>query len=78
MEELFLDPLFARKKLNIIDQQHVDVAVALPELREAVFLQWRDRLFLAVKEERAHRRTSNQQDNEQRTTSAAAIDSLRE
>ena len=36
VEELFLRALLSREKLNVVDQQHVDVPVALPEVRHSV------------------------------------------
>jgi hypothetical protein len=32
VEEFLLDPLLAGEKLHIVEQQHIDVAVALAEL----------------------------------------------
>src|SRR6185369_16890918 len=39
MEKFFLDALLAGEELDVVDQQHIDVAVPLTELRQAVFLQ---------------------------------------
>ena len=39
MEELLLDALLAGEELHVVDQKHVNVAVALAEFRQAVLLQ---------------------------------------
>ena len=39
VKELFLRRLFAGQKLNVVDQQHVDLTVAIAKLRRAVVLQ---------------------------------------
>ena len=44
VEELFLDTLFAGEKLDVVDQQHVDVPVALAEFREGILLERLDEL----------------------------------
>ncbi len=44
MEELFLRRLFAGEKLNVVDQQHVDLAIAIAKLRRAIVLQRDDEL----------------------------------
>jgi len=44
VKELFLDALFAREKLDIVNQQHVDMAVSLTELGQAILLQCLDKL----------------------------------
>ena len=36
MEELFLGPFFPGQELNVVDHQHVDVPVALAEVRHLV------------------------------------------
>ena len=38
VEELFLDALFARQELNVIDQQNVGLAVFLAKFRQLVVL----------------------------------------
>ena len=44
VEELFLRRLFAGKKLDVVDEQHVDLTVAIAKLRRAVVLQRDDEL----------------------------------
>lgn len=36
MKELFLRPLFARQKLNVVDHQHIDVAIPLTQVDHLV------------------------------------------
>ncbi len=36
VEEFFLRPFLARQKLNVVDHQHIDIAVALPEVDHLV------------------------------------------
>jgi hypothetical protein len=45
VEELFLDALFAGEELDVVDEQDVDVAVALTELGQAVLLEGLDELI---------------------------------
>ena len=44
VEELFLSRLLAGQKLNVVDQQHVDLTIAIAKLRRAIVLHRDDEL----------------------------------
>ena len=44
MEELLLCPLFSRQELNVVDHEHIDVSIALPEIHHLVIANGVDHL----------------------------------